>query len=137
MLVAFVHEDEAKNVREPVTDEDSPLKCRPISEGDEPTEADRQREVHKSIVPPGQRRQHEADEPKHAALKFPFPSHEQPHCPRRAGREQAERRNLKKRSGSADEGHPRSREYSYFRKINAGAAVYGSTHRSQGNDLRH
>src|SRR5688500_12024325 len=74
-LRSFVHKNKAEHIDQTVTHYNRRLERWFVETRDKPAEPDGEWEIHKSIIPPRKRRQHEADESQQPTLPFSFPCH--------------------------------------------------------------
>src|SRR4030095_6296248 len=72
---AFVQQNEAKHVRQPITHNDGRTKGGFVNKANQPAEADGQWHVHKQIVPPRQRGEHESNKHHHPPAPSALSTH--------------------------------------------------------------
>src|SRR5256885_3368489 len=77
-----MHQHEPKDIREPIANHHARLKQWLMQAADQPAKANRQRNVHESIVPPRERRQNESDHAQNTPLHQML-LHSGPHSHRR------------------------------------------------------
>ena len=71
-LGAFVHQDKAEDVGEPVADDDGRAEGGSVKGADDPREDQREGDVDEHVVPPGERGEHVTDKGEEAATDFAF-----------------------------------------------------------------